>query len=133
MDGEIMWFGLPSSKYRYVFISFLRRRRRVPGHRMRQKLYNRAATDFSASGAIDVGQLLSHILPVEEIDEACISLRTHDARTQSIGFTIFGSLQVGQMHSSSWDQKREGDMRIMLQAAWLLAVVIKELQERNGL
>ena len=58
---------------------------------MRQLLHL-SGPDLIASGAIDVGPLLSHIFPVEEIDEAMhLAHEPHDAQALkvSIDFTGF--------------------------------------------
>ena len=76
MDGEIMWFGLPSvdSDIEMRFHKFFRKRLSAASTYGAQDETDsasfREALDLIANGAIDVAPLLSHIFPVEKIDEA---------------------------------------------------------------
>ncbi|MEM9132764.1 MAG: zinc-binding dehydrogenase [Actinomycetota bacterium] len=75
-DGTMLWFGLPDSEEPVPidFRGFFRKRlsawsaygaQEEPGLASFQ-----AATDLIVRGEIDVSQVVSHILPVEDIDEA---------------------------------------------------------------
>ena len=76
MDGQIMWFGLPSgdSDIEMRFHKCFRKRLSAASTYGAQDETDavsfREALDLIASGAIDVAPLLSHIFPVEKIDEA---------------------------------------------------------------
>ena len=76
MDGQIMWFGLPSvdSDIEMRFHKFFRKRLSAASTYGAQDETDavsfREALNLIASGAIDVAPLLSHIFPVEKIDEA---------------------------------------------------------------
>ena len=71
-----MWFGLPSvdSDIEMRFHKFFRKRLSAASTYGAQDETDavsfREALDLIASGAIDVAPLLSHIFPVEKIDEA---------------------------------------------------------------
>ncbi|MDP7067838.1 MAG: zinc-binding dehydrogenase [Acidimicrobiales bacterium] len=96
MDGEIMWFGLPSvdADIDMRFYKFFRKRLQAASTYGAQDEPDassfREALDLIATGAIDVGPLLSHIFPVEKIDEAMhLAHEPHDAQALkvSIEFT----------------------------------------------
>ena len=76
MDGQIMWFGLPSvdSDIEMRFHKFFRKRLSAASTYGAQDETDavsfREALDVIASGAIDVAPLLSHFFPVEKNDEA---------------------------------------------------------------
>ncbi len=76
MDGELMWFGLPSSDDAVPmrFDRFFRKRlmaRSVYGAQFEPDAASfREALELIATGAIDVEPLLSHVYGVEQIDEA---------------------------------------------------------------
>ncbi|MFN0091560.1 MAG: zinc-binding dehydrogenase [Acidimicrobiales bacterium] len=75
-DGELFWFGLPDSKAPapISFQQFFRKRltaHTTYGAQGEGGLASfRAALGFIERGEIDVSPLLSHVLPIERIDEA---------------------------------------------------------------
>jgi len=76
IDGQIMWFGLPSvdQDIDMRFHKFFRKRLRAASTYGAQDEVDavsfREALELISSGAIDVAPLLSHVFPVELIDEA---------------------------------------------------------------
>ncbi len=75
-DGELMWFGLPDTgdSVPISFDKFFRKRLSASSTYGAQDegdaVSFRAALDLIASGHIDVGPLLSHVFPVEQISSA---------------------------------------------------------------
>lgn len=75
-DGDLMWFGLPDSDdaVSISFSKFFRKRLTASSTYGAQSegdaVSFRAALDLIAGGDIDVTPLLSHIYPIEKIDEA---------------------------------------------------------------
>jgi threonine dehydrogenase-like Zn-dependent dehydrogenase len=75
-DGELLWFGLPSTDEPIAinFASFFRKRLRAASTYGAQE--EPGATSFGAAlemirrGDIDVGPLLSHVLPIESVGDA---------------------------------------------------------------
>jgi L-iditol 2-dehydrogenase len=93
--ATLIWFGLPegASDYPFSFETFFRRRltaHSVFGAQGEPGLESfRYALRLIADGAIDVAPLLSHMLPIEEIDEAfrIAHDRTGNALKVSIKFS----------------------------------------------
>ncbi len=75
-DSKLLWFGLPdtSAAVPISFQKFFRKRltaQTVYGAQFEPGLVSfRVALDMIARGDIDVGPLLSHILPIEEVSRA---------------------------------------------------------------
>jgi threonine dehydrogenase-like Zn-dependent dehydrogenase len=93
-QATLVWFGLPegAGPYEFSFRDFFRRRLTAystfdsqgePGF-----VSFRAAVRLIADGAIDVAPLLSHVLPIDQVDEAfrIAHERTGNALKVSIKF-----------------------------------------------
>ena len=86
MDGEIMWFGLPSvdADIDMRFNKFFRKRLHAASTYGAQDEPGaasfREALRLISTGEIDVSPLLTHVFPVEEIDDAMhLAHEPHDA------------------------------------------------------
>ena len=91
IDGEIMWFGLPSvdADIEMRFHKFFRKRLHAASTYGAQDEDGassfREALRLIATGEIDVSPLLSHVFPVEEIDEAMhLAHEPHDAKALKV-------------------------------------------------
>ena len=81
-DGTLLWFGLPDDAdgEPVDFVQFFRKRLTAwstYGAQAEPDLVSfRRALDLIVRGEIDVSPLLSHVLPIDRVDEAC--LLAHD-------------------------------------------------------
>jgi L-iditol 2-dehydrogenase len=91
MDGGIMWFGLPSvdADINMRFHKFFRKRLHAASTYGAQDEDGassfREALRLISTGEIDVSPLLSHVFPIEEIDEAMhLAHEPHDAQALKV-------------------------------------------------
>jgi L-iditol 2-dehydrogenase len=93
-DGTLLWFGLPdrADPEPLDFVQFFRKRLRASstyGAQAEPGLVSfHRALDLIVRGEIDVSPLLSHVLPIERVDEACLIAheRGQDALKVSLSF-----------------------------------------------
>ncbi|MBK00947.1 MAG: hypothetical protein CL464_00620 [Acidimicrobiaceae bacterium] len=91
LDGEIMWFGLPSvdADIDMRFNKFFRKRLHAMSTYGAQDeegaISFREALRLISTGEIDVSPLLSHVFPVEEIDDAMnLAHEPHEAQALKV-------------------------------------------------